>query len=876
MKKLTIGIIAHVDSGKTTLSEGILYLTKVIRKFGRVDKGASFFDSNSMERKRGITIFSKHVRFTFGNTEFVMLDTPGHADFSAEMERALQVLDYAILLISATDGIKGQTEMLSRLLSEYKIPTFIFFNKMDREGADKLELLHLARGLNLGEVVDFSKENEKNYLEQASLASETAVNEFLETGTVKDETIAKLIADRLLLPCYFGSALKMEGVEELLTGLDKFTLPVLYPEKFSARAFKILYSDDNQRLTFVKITGGSIKAKTLINDGESESKINQIRLYSGDKFSVVNEVGAGEICAFTGLKESFAGEGFGEDKDVILPFLVPILCYRIILKNNEAPVTVLPIFKTLEEENPELKINWDEDKAEISVSVMGEIQLEILQTQLKERFNLEVEFDEGEVIYKETITKPIVGVGHFEPLRHYAEVHVLMEPLPLGSGIVVESNLSTDKLSKNWQRLIKTNLLEKQHRGVLTGAPITDIKLTIVAGKAHLKHTEGGDFRQASYRAVRQGLMMTESKLLEPYFRFLITLPTENVGKALNDLNLMNAEFGQPELDSEKNYSYIRGRGPVSVLRNYQKEISSYTKGLGHISFVADGFGDCHNEEEVIFAKGYDPLRDTRNPCDSVFCARGAGHIVPYDEVYEHMHLAFNKESNSYEDKTLTPVKRQHIEIALGTDEIEMIINGFSSSNSKSKKGKSKWKKNFGDYGSSTESFVKNSSSKAALKNKQPESVIPKTNLFSFSDSDKIIVDGYNVIFAWPELKELAHSNLDAACDSLVETLSKYQAVIKGEITVVFDAYRVKGHATEKKTLGGVKIIYTKEDQTADQYIERLTNSLAKKEKVSVVTNDGPERLITIGHGCRLISSEYFKTKIESAFKTLNEKYGVR
>lgn len=941
-KKITIGIIAHVDSGKTTLSEALLYLSGLLRSFGRVDKGVSFLDNNEMERERGITIFSKQARFEYGNTSFVLIDTPGHADFSAETERTLKVLDYAVLLIGADDGIKGQTKLLWKLLSEYQVPSFIFFNKMDRDGADKEALLHAMRELAGDSAVDFtgiaqasdakSSGPEKEELanntealaetyEQIAMCDEAAMEEYLSENKLSDDTIRKLITERKLFPCLFGSALLQEGVAQLLTILDTYTEEPSYPDAFSALVYKVGREKDGVRLTFVKITGGSLKNKTLVPDGEKESKINQLRYYSGEKYELKDEAVAGDVCALTGLKESFVGEEFYEADTKIqirentTALLTPVLNYRVLTDKENDPVKILPIFKTLEEESPELSVYWDEDKRDIYVSVMGKVQLEILSTILKERFDLTVGFDSGNIVYKETITDSVIGVGHFEPLRHYAEVHLLLEPAERGSGLSFAAEVSSDKLAKNWQRLILTHLAERRHRGVLTGSPITDMKITLIAGKAHLKHTEGGDFLQATYRAVRQGLMMAENLLLEPFYRFSLEVPTANVGKALTDLDQMNAEFSAPELNPENDFSIINGRGPVAALKDYPAEIASYTKGLGSISFLPDGYGECHNAEEVIAEKAYDPTADLRNTPDSVFCQNGAGHVVPYYEVYDHMHLSFDGTDNRAVDITLTTREsaadaRSVSKTALGTDEVDAIINAISNSQSRSKTNGKKWKKTFGEGNQTAQTYqvggkaVKISGLKNAVANNMAQKSSPSKTLlsgaFPLEEADVLLVDGYNVIFSWEDLKELARDNIDAARDALIESLSKYSAMVSGVVVAVFDAYKVKGRPGTISDYQNIQLVYTAEEQTADQYIERFVNmanggfktssdgnvsipktlkeTLRKKDgklKVAVVTSDSTEQVVTMGQGCKLISSREFKTRIDNEIRKMNAKYQI-
>ena len=1232
MKKITIGIIAHVDSGKTTLSEALLYATGSIRNFGRVDKGASFLDNDQLERKRGITIFSKQARFEYGNTSFVLIDTPGHADFSAETERTLKILDYCILIISAKDGIKGQTKVLWNLLKEYKIPAFIFINKMDlyeasvsngtdytksaeKETADfestngqtnnethnskykayRKKLIEDIEELSGDIFADFSefsaeqmissgqtgsrdsasrqsgtrdsaswqpgtrdsasrqpgsrdsgsrqpehrnsdsshmifpdsynpqtrihdsdrlrggiydscsqqpgtrdsaswqsgtgdlyspqtgihdferlhggsydsyspnaglsdsnctheesnnsnheesnnsnheesnnsnheesnnsnheesnnsnheKSNNSNHEEsnnsnheesnnsnheksnnsnneiydKAAMCSEEAMDEYLETGRLSINTIKELILKRKLFPCFFGAALKIEGVDTLLNALDILTAEPDYPEEFSARAYKISHDKDGSRLTFVKITGGNIKTKALLSDGDKKSKIDQIRFYSGEKFVTADHAAAGDICAFTGLSESYSGQGFGTEEHSMVPVLTPVLSFRAQAKDGRDSVTILPYFKILSEESPELDVSWDEDTKDIYVNVMGQIQLEILTSIMKERFDTEVIFDSGRIVYKETISKPVIGVGHFEPLRHYAEVHLLMEPLDAGSGLVFESKVSSDKLAKNWQRLIISQLSEYKHRGVLTGSAITDMKITLIAGKAHLKHTEGGDFRQAAFRAVRQGLMMTENVLLEPFYRFRIEVPSNNAGRVLNDLDRMNAEFQAPDINGEKNTAVVFGRGPVSQLKDYASEIAAFSKGQGSISFTADGYGPCSDAEDVILEMAYDPARDVRNPADSVFCSHGAGHIIPYDEVYDHMHLELDGTDRGETENEITSQAYRASErtmIALGTDEVDQIISAASGANRAQKGFGNKWKRDKAP-GSRTKSIYNGSSwsesdgftpsviggektinrsgfekkrngtklqkmsgdndhmkSRDSLKEKKKLEKVPK--YFQIEEADCLLVDGYNVIFAWDDLKELAKENIDAARDSLVEILKKYAAMTESYVLVVFDAYKARGHLREvvgtmkqgkgqavsissktalskkvqshilaekeksgtenfKKTSmkdaknkyvnikdinvkakspaktptsSKVDMVYTREGETADMFIERFANMNSGKMKLAVVTSDRVEQVITSAQGSRLISSREFKQKIDSMTKGFNEKYHV-
>ena len=920
IKKITIGIIAHVDSGKTTLSEALLYLTGTIRSFGRVDKGASFLDNDSMERRRGITIYSKQARFTYGNTEFVMIDTPGHADFSAEMERTIQVLDYVILLISAADKVTGRTRELWRLISSYRVPVFVFFNKMDQPGADREYLLNSFRSAVVSETVDFthimSLENERDqFYDSIAMCSEEAMDSYLETGMVSDEMITHMIQNRQLFPCFFGSALRQEGVEALLTALDRYTQMPEYPQDFGARVYKILRDPDGSRLTLMKITGGELKAKTLLPDetkktgdtGETPgfaaegeaSKINQIRLYNGNKYVSADCVKAGDVCAVTGLKNSYAGQGFGMERQVIMPLLTPILSYRVIIEDNTDPVKAYGCFKTIEEGNPELKAQWNEDKQEISVCVMGKVQLEILTSLLEERFGIRTSFDTGEVMYRETIASPVIGAGHFEPLRHYAEAVLLMQPLPRGAGLLFDSAVKTERLSRNWQRLILTHLAERTHKGVLTGSPITDMRITVISGRSHLKHTEGGDFRQAVYRAVRQGLMMAENVLLEPYYRFSLDIPSSNIGKAMTDLDMMGAEFGSPEISSRQDMCTISGRASVSAIKDYPAEISAYTKGAGHITFYNDGYDTCKNAADVIAVKGYDPLSDMRHTPDSVFCANGSGYIVPFDEVYDHLDVSpadflegiqsadssaseeyfsgDNEGTDAYktgsameaarraglDDKKITEGRTAQKNFSIGTEEIDAIIAGISRSNSRDRKKGNTWKRKFAapeEMAANIPSGKKDSGA----------------NVFAVEESDIVLVDGYNVIFAWQELSDLARVNIDSARDALIDVLSGFQSMIRGSVTVVFDAYRVKGHATEKMKLQDVQLIFTGEEETADQYIEKFTNENGRKMKITVVTSDSLEQIVTRGQGAMLISSRELKRLIDSLSSGLNEKYGIK
>lgn len=878
MKKITTGIIADVDAGKTTLSEAMLYLSGSIRSFGRVDKGDSFLDSNELERKRGITIFSKQARLSYQNTDLVLIDTPGHADFSAETERTLSVLDYALLVISAPEGEKGQTRLLRRLLREYHVPVFVFFNKMDQvmknEGSFSLEdpegkavfaekKEQLIRAFNRSSedtAVDFSKilsrgENEGLESERLAECSEAAMEEYFRDGRVSDRTVRKMIKDGDLTPCVFGSAAKKEGVEDLLKMLDRYTLPSEYPAEFSAKIYKIARDPDGTRLTFVKITGGSIRVRDSVKDAGTDQRITQIRFYSGDRFTPAQSASAGDICALVGLKECRAGEILGKEDRTQTPVLTPVLGYRVL--TGKDPMEVLPLFRILEEENPELSVTWEESRKEICIHVMGTVQLEILTSILKERFSLDASFDSGEVLYKETIASPVIGAGHFEPLRHYAEVHLMMEPLERGAGLVFESALSSDRLAKNWQRLILTHLSEKRHLGVLTGSPITDMKITLVAGRAHLKHTEGGDFRQATYRAVRQGLMMAENILLEPFYRFSIEIPTENVGRVMLDLDRMKAQFQPPDLGEEEGMSVVEGTGPVAALKDYPAVLSSYTGNRGRIRFMPDGYGECHNAAEVIEKKGYDPQSDRRNSPDSVFCEGGSGVIVPYDEVYDRLDIDLDDRESVLSGKTKqsAAVTGGPDEILLSEKEIDSIISAYSAANRKKRKSLKK---------RTAAPPVSRAASGRMLQ------------FFPFEEADCLLVDGYNVIFAWEDLKDLAKDNIDAARDALIDHLSKYSAMVRSEVIVVFDAYKVRGKSREETRMNDVRIVFTKEDETADQYIEKFAGGEGKKRRIAVVTSDAAEQQITGGQGGMILSSREFKVRFEKMTEKWNKDYGIR
>lgn len=844
MGKIVVGILAHVDAGKTTLSEGMLYTSGAIRTMGRVDNRDAFLDTYALERERGITIFSKQAVFPLGTTQVTLLDTPGHVDFSPEMERTLQVLDYAILVISGADGVQGHTRTLWNLLRRYEIPTFVFVNKMDQKGTDAEVLLQELKNVLEEGCVDFSTKRDTHFYEEAAVCSEDALEEFLETGRLKKETLQELFLERQLFPCFFGSALRLEGVKEFLEQMQELIKVPEYPDTFAAKVFKIARDEAGNRLTYLKITGGSLKVKAVI-EGQ---KVNQIRIYSGEKYEAVNEVEAGSICAVTGLSDTYPGEGLGAEQGTYLPVLEPVLNYQVIPTEGDDPILLLPKLRELEEEEPQLHIVWEEALQEIHVQLMGEVQLEVLKTLIYERFGVEVEFGQGNILYKETIQNTVEGVGHFEPLRHYAEVHLLLEPGEPGSGVQCMSVCSEDLLDRNWQRLILTHLMETEHRGVLTGAPITDIRITLVSGKAHLKHTEGGDFRQAVYRAVRQGLKQAESVLLEPYYEYRLELPSENVGRAMTDIERMHGTFGLPQTEADR--TILTGTAPVSTMRDYQKEVHAYTRGNGTLQCTLKGYAPCHNTEEVLVATGYDSERDTLHPTGSVFCAHGAGFLVPWYEVKEYMHLPSimqEKPSDSSEEKQTAYRVPEETDAWIDTEEVDRIIAQSVSAN---KKQKTLPKKKVPEYYKSTS------------KPKKQE-----------VREEYLLVDGYNVIFAWEDLKDLAQVSIDGARGKLLDVLCDYQGMKKCNLIVVFDAYRVQGHKTEISTYHNIHVVFTKEAETADQYIEKFAHENGKKYNVTVATSDGLEQIIIRGQGCRLLSARELKDEIERTKKTLFEEH---
>ncbi len=913
MKKLVIGILAHVDAGKTTLSEAMLYHSGSIRKMGRVDNKDAFLDTYELERDRGITIFSKQALFTMEDIQVTLLDTPGHVDFSAEMERTLQVLDYAVLVINGADGIQGHTQTLWRLLKKYEIPVFLFINKMDQNGTDAEALLAELQQRLSEECINFGETNTEAFYEKIAVAEEGVLNQFLEEGRVEEAEIQRLIAERKVFPCFFGSALKSVGMEEFLQGLYRYVQLPKYGEVFGAKVFKIARDNQGNRLTFLKVTGGSLKARAVLNGnrhGEDwEEKVNQIRIYSGEKFTAVDEAEAGSVCAVLGLTKTYPGEGLGMEAESIQPVLEPVLTYCIELPREYDAMQMLPKLRMLEEEEPELHIVWDEALQEIHAKIMGEVQTEVLKRLIWERFGVEVGFGAGRIVYKETIADVVEGVGHFEPLRHYAEVHLLLEPGEPGSGMSFAADCSEDVLDKNWQRLIMTHLEEREHRGVLTGAAITDMRITIVAGKAHQKHTEGGDFRQATYRAVRQGLMEAESILLEPYYDFRLEIPESAIGRAMTDIEKLAGSFELPV--TEGGMAVLTGRAPVATMRDYHKEVIAYTKGCGRLFCTLRGYEPCHNAEEVIEQISYDAERDVEHPTGSVFCAHGAGFVVPWDEVKDYMHVesvleervsADMERYGYYEDgrsdgsmggkcgiqgsmagnggmqggiagnavgtensRGRTARNRKEKEAAsepwMGIEEIDAILERTSYANRRDKNTPRK-----GIPGRRMKTYGSQETVAAVTRTwKKPE-----------KKDEYLLVDGYNIIFAWEELRELAEVNIDGARGKLLDILCNYQGIRKCNLIVVFDAYRVQGHDTEILDYHNIHVVYTKEAETADQYIEKFAHEHGRKANVTVATSDGLEQIIIRGQGCALLSARELEVEIQQASEGICQDYADR
>lgn len=838
------GLLAHVDAGKTTLSESILYHCGITRSMGRVDHGDAFLDTEALEKKRGITIFSKQAVFPLGDKEVMLLDTPGHMDFSAEMERTLQVLDYAVLVISGPDGTAGRVQSLWELLELYQVPTFLFINKMDQPGADiGLIMEDIEKNLS-SQCALVSRED---FFEKAALCDESLLESFLENGQVTDEDIAALTKQRKLFPCFEGSALKMTGIAEFLSGISRFTVSSSYPSQFGARVYKISRDDQGSRLTHMKITGGRLSVRQQLDCG----KVNQIRIYNGSRFETVSEAEAGTVCAVTGLEESFCGQGLGMEPAGRKPYLDTALSYQMQLPSDWDIHEAFSKFRQLEEELPELHVSLDQSSARLSIQMMGEIQGEILKSLISQRFGKAIEFGDETVLYKETISEKTEGVGHFEPLRHYAEAHILIEPLPAGSGIVLDSAVSEDALDRNWQHLILTHLSERQHPGVLTGAPVTDVKFTLVAGKGHLKHTEGGDFRQATYRAVRHGLRKGGSILLEPYYTYRLEVPSELVGRAMHDIQKMSGTYRPSEAD--RGQTVLKGEAPVASMNGYHKEVLTYTKGQGRLFCSLKGYFPCHNSEEVISASGYDPDRDTENPCGSVFCSHGAGVNVSWDQVEAHMHLPLTyikKEAvQASVDKALPSHKRHYSD-----EELEAV---FRQTYGISKRENRKFHKN------------------ARIITAEQEFAGPKVKSgYNLASAEEVLlVDGYNMIFAWDELKEMASFNLESARSLLTEALSNYQGYREKRIIVVFDAYRLPGNTGTTENINNLTVVYTREGQTADQYIEKFVLENVKKMKITVATSDGLEQMMIFGQGALRMSARELRQQIIDTSEEIREKY---
>ena len=841
-RSIVLGVLAHVDSGKTTLSEAMLYRAGVIRKLGRVDHRDAFLDTDALERARGITIFSKQALLDAGQTHITLLDTPGHVDFSAEAERTLQVLDYAVLVISGPGGVQSHTETLWQLLRRYRIPTFVFINKMDLPGPTRAELLEqLNRRLGEG-FVDFGADPAARD-EALALCDERLMDAWLEQGALEDGQILPAIARRHVFPCWFGSALRLDGVDPLLEGLDRFTRPAPALSAFGAAVFKVSQDEQGARLTWLRVTGGELKVKDLLSgegpEGPWAEKANQLRLYSGTKYTLAERVGPGQVCAVTGLTQCRPGQGLGAQRDSEPPALEPVLSYQVLLPEGTDAHAALDKLRRLEQEDPQLHVVWNETLGQIHLQLMGEIQLEVLRTLLAQRFGLEVSFGPGGILYKETITEPIEGVGHYEPLRHYAEVHLKLEPLPPGSGMQYAADCREEVLDKNWQRLVLTHLEEKQHLGVLTGAPLTDMKITLIAGKAHLKHTEGGDFRQATYRAVRQGLMMGKSQLLEPWYSFRLEVPAENIGRAITDIQRREGTFDPPETGLET--AVLTGTAPVATLRDYPVELAGYTHGRGRISLTPVGYRPCHNAAQVIAESGYQPQHDMDNPADSVFCAHGAGFVVSWADVRSHMHVDSGwGKSQRPADAAPAPSPRRAAAYRATLEEDAELMKIFERT-----------------YGPIKRDPL--AAFRPVKKTERPDFAAQSWTIAP----EYLLVDGYNLIFAWEELSALAKQSLDAARTRLADILCNYQGYKKCVVILVFDAYRVPGSPGAIEQYHNIHIVYTKEAETADMYIERVTHEIGKQRRVRVVTSDGAEQIIILGHGALRVSSRLFQQEVE-------------
>lgn len=932
--KLVVGVLAHVDAGKTTLAESMLYLSGRLRRLGRVDHRDTFLDTDEQERQRGITIFSKQAELTMGDRKVTLLDTPGHVDFSAEMERTLQVLDYAVLIVSGADGVQGHVETLWKLLASYRIPTFLFINKMDQEGTDRQRLLMELKSRLSGSCLDFSCTRDlsdvgesgalaQEFFENIAVCDESVMEYYLEHETVTTQQIVRLVKERKVFPCYFGSALKLTGVQEFMEGFLRYTECPVYPEAFGARIFKITRDAQGNRLTHMKITGGTLKVKALLSgqgtlSGKShgagaleqdraaeldwEEKVDQIRIYSGTGYELCMEASAGTICTVTGLTKTFAGQGLGMEENVNLPILEPILNYRLELPEGCNAHTLLGQLRQLMEEEPLLHILWQEETGEIHAQLMGEVQIEVLKALIQERYGVEVNFGSGSIVYKETIIEPVEGVGHFEPLRHYAEVHLLLEPGEPGSGLQFLTDCSEDVLDRNWQRLVQTHLEEKKHRGVLTGSEITDMRITLIAGRAHPKHTEGGDFRQATYRAVRQGLRMAESRLLEPVYEYRLEVPADQLGRAMTDIRRMYGTFGEPEFTGGADHpaetagasggmAVLAGTAPAACIQGYQREVTEYTRGRGRLFCALKGYEPCHNEEEVISAIGYEPERDTDNPTGSVFCAHGAGFVVDYDKVYDYMHLPGvlakksgevredaqgNAEGNSARESNASGsnASRSSAGGAYVTDsyddkELQAIFQRTYGTGSQERKGWAR-KTTYRREGSETSGETANRRGGSVRANdgtgkSVSDNVHSKGGSTQNSDKEYLLVDGYNIIFGWEELSSLARQNMEAARGRLMDILCNYQGYRKNELILVFDAYKVEGNPGSAQDYHNIHVVYTREAETADQYIEKVTHEIGRKYKVTVATSDALEQLIILGQGAGRMSAQGLRQEIEAA-----------
>ncbi len=858
MKSLVIGILAHVDAGKTTLSESLLYLSGRIRKLGRVDNGDAYLDNYELERARGITIFSKQAVFESADTRITLLDTPGHVDFSAEMERTLQVLDYAIVVISGADGVQGHSKTLWHLLSVYQIPVFIFINKMDQNGTNKEAIMRQLKKQLDDRCIEFAQDETEQFRDQLAMCDEILMEAYLDKGHIEIGLVKEAIKARSIFPCFFGSALKLEGVEEFLQSLVMYSDMPSYQEEFGAKIFKISRDDQGNRLTHMKITGGSLRVRDTLGNGSREEKVNQIRVYSGQKFETVNEAHAGTVCAVTGPTRTRPGEGLGAEEASSAPVLEPVLSYQIILPEGCDPRVMLPKLRQIEEEEPELRIVWDEYLDEIRVQIMGEVQKEILQSIIQSRFGIDISFGTGRILYKETIANTVEGVGHFEPLRHYAEVHLLMEPEVPGSGLRFAVDCSDDVLAKSWKNLIQSHLEEKVHKGVLTGSAITDMKITLVSGKAHNKHTEGGDFREATYRAVRQGLMEAQAVLLEPFYSFRLELPDNLIGRAMSDIEKMSGTCHVTEITDET--AVLEGSAPTAAMKNYQSDVAAYSKGLGRLFCSLMGYRPCHNTEEVVEMIGYDPERDTANPAWSVFCENGASFPVNWDRVKDYMHVESCFSKNSYFTEK-TPDKRDPYKDEEGWIDSEEVDRIFKRTFFANQGKKTVWKKRkaaAGSYHSPSPAYPHRSG---------------ETGKIAAAKNEYLLVDGYNIIFAWPELKELAEENMDGARSKLIDYLSKYQHFRKCRIIVVFDAYRVLGHNEEMIDFGNVFVVFTREAQTADHFIEKFAHSNKDKYDITVATSDGLQQIIIRGAGCAVLSARELKEEVISADRKIMQAY---